>query len=121
MTYGTMHKITKEWLIARAGQSGITEEQLGLDPDLTPYTEGEDVIPDCLFEITVHFGGALDESFYVLTAYEFNIVDWLASQCAEESSKQEDEPWSIYCYNVIYEGLDLVAGNLRYSRTSAEQ
>lgn len=97
MPYGTISTVTRDWLVARAARDGITEDQLGLEPELPDLeSEAEEVpIPDNLYEISITFDGALDEVFYVQTDYEVNIADWLAEQCAEESAKQEGESWRI--------------------------
>lgn len=116
MPYGTMHTLTNEWIKQRATHSGILIAQLGLEPDLdflecegheslsgaignVEYCDGScrstRDVPDDLHEITVIFGGALDESFYVQTDYEVNIADWIAEQCRHEAEKQDDETWEI--------------------------
>lgn len=89
MTYGSMHDTTRVYLIERAKQSNITLDKLGLDPDLSfEEAPGDEVaIPDNLYQISVIYGGALDEEFYVQTIYEVNIADWLAEQCSLESQK----------------------------------
>jgi hypothetical protein len=48
------------------------------------------------YSVSIIFGGALDEEFYVTTDYEVTIADWLADQCREEvRTKQPGEQWEI--------------------------
>lgn len=125
MPYGIMQESTRELITRRAAQSGIPIERLGLDPDFDKWYDdkGEPkggtfaeigaLFPDNLYEISVIFGGALDESFYVETDYEVNIADWIAEQCREESDKQGGEQWEIIVSSYMHDDC----GPVRYRVT----
>jgi hypothetical protein len=118
MPVGTIHKTTRELIERRAKQSNIELSRLGLEPDMDTWLDDEGNIkaelPDNLYAITVIFGGALDEEFFVWTDYEVNIADWIAEQCAEESRKQGGEQWEV----LVTEWIPDDAGPLRYRTAS---
>lgn len=99
MTYGTIHSTTRDYLTVRAIQSGLDTAKLGLDPS----DENIDETVGCTFEISVVYGGALDEEFTVVTEYEVNIADWIAEQCESEAIFNLDDleyrdEWSVEVY-----------------------
>lgn len=116
MTYGSVTQHTREWLTLRAEQSGISLDALGLEPDFDQwFDENDELKPDVelpsnLYMISVIFGGALDEEFYVLTNHEVNIADWLAEDCRNEVEKQPGESWEIIVTEYMHED----AGPVRY-------
>lgn len=104
MPYGTISENTRKWIELRAAQSNIPLEKLGLDEYVhtNDCPAGVDEDEDCIcngadntYEISVIFGEALDESFYVTTDYEVNIADWIAEDCANEVLKQPGESWEV--------------------------
>lgn len=120
MPYGSVLETTRKWLTKRATESNISMDKLGLEPDMS-FEEYEDQsAPDNLYEISVIYGGALDEEFYVQTIYEVNIADWIAEQCAIESRRNGTpgeplEQWEIIVSEYAFED----AGTVRY-RVSSE-
>jgi hypothetical protein len=120
MTYGTMHDTTRKLIERRAAESNIELSKLGLEPDLNTWFDDEFQLkvgvelPANLYEISVIFGGALDEEFLVWTDYEVNIADWIAEQCREESEKQDDETWEI----LVSEWMPEDSGPVRYRTAS---
>lgn len=118
MPYGTILEATKTWVLDRAAQSGITPDQLGLDaPAPSCGLEGHEMdedcdcesveIPDDLYQISVIFGGALEEEFLVRTMYEVNIADWIAEyntfvcQLGVSAGKTAED-WEVTVYNYAH-------------------
>lgn len=119
MPYGGIQKSTRDHLAKRAEQSGVPFDKLGIEvwthqPDCNGSV-AEDTCTcngaDNTYEITVIFGGALDEEFFVTTDYEVNIADWIAETCAEEAAKQDSESWDVI---VAEPGGEGATGVVRY-------
>lgn len=89
-----MYQTTREWITKRAEQSGLSVNQLMLDP-IQPY-----------WDIFMTFDGSADETLHLGdTIYVVNICDWLAEQCQLEGTinravANDPEPlyWSIEAY-----------------------
>lgn len=97
-----MHQSTRDYLLKRATESGLKWEQLAVDFEEDP-----------VYEVSVIYGGSLDEDFYLGdTGYEVNIADWIAELCAREAST-DSESWEI----LVTEYLEEDAGPVRYRVT----
>lgn len=121
MPYGTVRPETREHILLRAHQSGIDVSKFTFEPSFDfeddPTVNGG-VQPDDLYEFSVIYGGALDESFYMLTdVYEVNIADWIAELLRTESEADADHgDWSVIVTEYAYED----AGVQRYRVDSVD-
>src|SRR4051812_28788785 len=97
MPYGTVRPETRQHIESRMREEGIPLEAIKWEPDMFfEDSRSEDPIPEDLYEIAVIYGGALDESFCIITCYEVNLVDWIAEMCMTESLADADhESWSV--------------------------
>lgn len=115
MPYGTISEQSRAYIEYRARQSGIDLEKLGLEPEMPDLeSEADEVpIPDNLYEISVIYAGALDESFYVQSDYEVNIADWLAELCRNDvanETQSSSSSWEVIVTEYAHED----AGAVRY-------
>lgn len=126
MPYGSMNASTEKMLGELAVKNGWLYPQIDFDPepghtaDCRQKDRDHDENNTCdrpwaenVYEISVIFGGALDESFYVGGDYEVNIADALAEDCRTEAAKQDGESWE-----VLVTEADSDSGVVRYRVSS---
>lgn len=142
MTYGSMHRATREYVGTRLEQSNLTWAKLGVEPCMEIDERDKDSWAYCvlphdhneigaprntrqhlfvvlgealdIYQFSVICDGALDEEFCAVTDYEVNLADWLAEHCRLSITDGEIENFEIIVTNYVEED----AGEVRYRVSS---
>ena len=143
MTYGSMHRATREYIGERLKQSNLTWSKLGIEPCMEIEERGDELayctlpndhnsvgaprnmrahlflLPGTqteIYEFSIICDGALDEEFCAVTMYEVNLADWLAEHCRKSIEDEEIENFEVIVTNYVFDD----AGEVRYRVSSWE-
>lgn len=119
-----MHESTRLLIENWAARSNVDFYKLALEK--ASGVAGRDYLPNTV-EISVIYGGALDEEFIMDELYAVNVVDdVIAPDCEKESQDAMDpdiryrEPWEIRVFRVSNEFGDLHEAELIYKKSSSD-